>query len=137
MLKKTIAPLLIGTVLLFTLVPSKAFAQTPAQPKAAASEHTLSNAQVKPQPELKAVFAREMANVKARTLTAADYKWIEKKRQEQESKQASKGGMTKGEKIGLVVFIVGTTVLVALLLIHGIDDSAPTCFDDPSNPLCI
>lgn len=137
MLKKTVVPLLIGSVMLLTLGPSKTFAQTPAQPKAAESEHSLSDPRVEPKSELKAVFAKELANVKARSLTAADYERIEKQRQAQASQQAAKKGWTKRDKIILVVFIVGMTALVTALVIHGIDTSTPSCFDEPSNPLCI
>lgn len=137
MLKKIIAPLLIGTTMLFTLGPSKTFAQTPSQPKAVEGEHTLSDMQVKPETDLKAGFARELANVKNRTLTAADYERIEKKRQAQASQQTPKKGWSKRDKIFLAAFIIGTTALVTALLIHGIDTSVPTCFDEPSNPNCI
>ena len=135
MLKKTIAPLLIVTVMLFTLVPSKAFAQTMAQPKAAESEHTLSEAQVKPKTDLKAVFVKEMANVKTRTLTAADYKLIEKKRQAQASQQTTGNSLTKREKIGLIVFIVAMVAITTALLIRGIN-TEPNCFEDIFNPAC-
>lgn len=45
MLRKNIAPLLVGTVMLFTAVPGRALAQTPAQPKAASIKHPLGDAQ--------------------------------------------------------------------------------------------
>lgn len=73
MLKKTIAPLLIGSVMLFTVRPSKTFAQSPAQPKTAESEHIWIDTRVEPKLDLKAAFSKEMANVKARTLTVADF----------------------------------------------------------------
>jgi hypothetical protein len=131
MLKKTIAPLLIVTVMLFTLEPSKVFAQTLSQPKAAESEHTLSNAQVKPKPDLKAVFATEIMNAKNRTPTAADYKLIAKKQQQ----QAPGNSLTKREKIGLIVFIVAMVAITTALLIRGINTS-PNCFEDIFNPEC-
>lgn len=136
MLKKTIAPLLTGTVMLFTLVPSKAFAQTPAQPQVAESRQALSDAQVKPKPDLKAVFAKEMANVKTSTLTATDYKRIEKRRQQHEARQATGNALSKREKIGLVVLIVAIVAITTALLIRGIEDS-PSCFDDPGHPDCV
>lgn len=136
MLRKTIAPLLIGTVMLFTLGPSKGFAQTPAQPKVAESHYTLSDAQVKPKPDLKAVFAKEMVTVKARTLTATDYERIEKNQQDDASKQAAKKGLTKKEKIGLVVFIGVMTAFTIAVLIRGINTS-PSCVDDPFATNCI
>jgi hypothetical protein len=91
MLKKIIAPLLIVATALFTTVPPKVFAQTLAQPKAVASEHTLSSALVKPKPALRAVFANEIAGAKVLTLTAADYRRIDDKQQQ----QTSKPGWTK------------------------------------------
>ncbi|HEX8492357.1 MAG TPA: hypothetical protein VF658_05910 [Pyrinomonadaceae bacterium] len=130
MLKKTIAPLLIVTVMLFTLELSKVFAQTPAQPKAAESEHTLNNAPLKPQPDLKAVFATEIMNAKNRTPTAADYKLMAKKQQ-----QATGNSLTKREKIGLIVFIVAMVAITTALLIRGIN-TEPNCFEDIFNPEC-
>lgn len=130
MLKKTIAPLLIGSVMLCTLGPSKTFAQTPVQPKAAENEHSWIDTRVAPKPDLKAVFSKEMANVKARTLTAADYVRIEKQQQTQASQQASKKGWTKREKIGLVVIIGVVTAFTIAVLIRGIN-TTPTCVEDP------
>lgn len=136
MLQKTIAPLLIGAVMLFTLVPSKAFAQSQSQPQVAESRQALSDAQVKPKPDLKTVFAKEMVSVKDRTLTAADYKRIEKNRQQQEARHATGNGLSKREKVGLIVFAVAMVAIITALLIHGIEDS-PSCFDDPGHPDCV
>ena len=131
MLKKTIVPLLIGSVILFTLGPSKTFAQSPAQPKSAASEHNLIDTRVEPKPDLKAAFSKEMANVKARTLTVADYERIEK----QQQAQASRIGWTRGEKIGLVVIIGVVTAFTIAVLIRGIN-TTPSCVDDPFATNC-
>ena len=130
MLKKTISPLLITTLLLFTLAPSKAFSQTRSQPNAAESVHALGEKNVKAKPDLKAAFAREMANIRVRTLTAGDYERLEKKRQDDASKQATKKGWTKGEKIGLVVFIGVMTAFTIAVLIRGIN-TEPNCVEDP------
>ena len=136
MLKKTIAPLLIGAVMLFTL-PAKAMAQTVAQHKAAVSERSLSVAPLRPESNLRAVFAEEMSSMKTRNLTAADYRRIKKAQDDQQTQQAQKSGWTKGEKIGLAVFIVGMTVLIAVLIKYGVDNPAPFCADDPAAPDCI
>ena len=136
MLKKTIVPMLIGSVVLFTLGPSKTFAQTPAQPKAAQSEHSFIETPLEPKLDLKAVFSKEMANVRTRTLTAADYERIEKQQQAQASQQASKKGWTKGEKIGLAVFIGVMTAFTITVLIRGINTD-PTCVEDPFATNCI
>jgi|GEM_PF-3676936 len=136
MLKKTIVPMLIGSVVLFTLGPSKTFAQTPAQPKAAQSEHSFIETPLEPKLDLKAVFSKEMANVRTRTLTAADYERIEKQQQAQASQQASKKGWTKGEKIGLAVFIGVMTAFTIAVLIRGINTD-PTCVEDPFATNCI
>jgi hypothetical protein len=137
MLKKTIAPLLIGTVLLFAVVPAKAIAQTLAQAKAAESGHTLSDAQVRPKPDLKAVFAREMANVKARSLTASVYKQAQQDQQDQTTQQTPKKEVwSKREKVGLIVFIGIMLVVTTALVIHGIS-TEPSCFDQPGNPNCV
>ena len=135
MLKKTIVPLLIGSVMLFTLGPSKTFAQTPAQPKAAESEDSLIDRRVEPKPDLKAVFSNEIANVKVRTLKAADYERIEKQQQAQASQQASKKGWTRGEKIGLVVIIGVVTAFTIAVLIRGIN-TTPSCVEDPFATNC-
>jgi hypothetical protein len=136
MLKKAIGSLVIGSVMLFTLGPPKTFAQTPAQPKAARSEHSLIDPRVEAKPDLKAVFSREMANVKVRTFTAADYERIEKQKQAQASQQASRKGWTKGEKIGLVVIIGVVTAFTIAVLIRGIN-TTPTCVEDPFATNCI
>ena len=141
MLKKTNVPLVIASIMLFTQLftqlftpgPSQIFAQTRAQPKAAESGHSLIDTRVEPKPDLKAVFAKELANVKARTLTAADYDRIEKQKQAQ-AQQASRKGWTKGEKIGLVVIIGVVTAFTIAVLIRGIN-TTPTCVEDPfANP---
>jgi hypothetical protein len=131
MLKKTIAPLLIGSVVLFSLGPSKTFAQTTTQPKTAESEHIWIDTRVEPKLDFKAAFSKEMANVKARTLTLADYERIEK----QQQAQASRKGWTKGEKIGLVVIIGVVTAFTIAVLIRGIN-TTPSCVDDPFATNC-
>lgn len=136
MLKRTIAPLLIGAVMLFAL-PSKALAQTVARHKAEVNEHALSVGPLRPESNLRAAFAEEMASMKTRNLTASDYRRIKKAQDDQQSQQAQKKGWTKGEKIGLVVFIVGMTVLIALLVKYGVDNPLPSCFDEPGAPECI
>lgn len=122
--------------MLFAVVPSKAIAQTLNQPKTAENEQTPSEAQVKSKADLKAIFAKEITKVKTHTLTAADYEKIEKVKQAQVAQQGSKKGWNKKDKIILVVFIAGLTALITALLIHGIDNSAPDCINDPSNLLC-
>lgn len=134
MLKKTIAPLLIGTVILFT-VPSQALSQTLSQPKAAEGAHVFSEAQGNPKSDLKAAFAKERANIQARTLTAGDYERIEKQRQDDASQKAAKKGWTKAEKIGLVVFIGVMTAVTIAVLIKGINIE-PNCLEDPYAANC-
>ena len=132
MLKELIAPLFVSTIMLLALVPSKALAQA----KAAESDPTLSSVQVKPRLDLKAAFAKEIAEAKARTLTAADYRRIEKERQDQQSQQASKQGLTKREKIGLIVGGLVIVAVTVVLLIEGIADDPPFCFEAPDDPYC-
>ena len=134
MLRKSIAPSLIGTVMLFT-VPAKAFSQTLPKPQAADSAHVLSEAQIKTKSDLKAAFAKERANFQARTLTAGDYERIEKQRQDDESQKAAKKGWTKAEKIGLVVFIGVMTAFTIAVLIRGIN-TEPSCVEDPFAANC-
>lgn len=136
MLRKIIAPLLIGAVMLLAL-PSKALGQTLARHKAADKEHALSVGPVRPESNLRAAFAEELAGVKTRDLTAADYRRIKKAQDDQQTQQAQKKGWTKGEKIGLAVFIVGMAVLIGVLIKYGVDNPPPSCFDDPGAPDCI
>lgn len=136
MLKKAIAPFLIGAVMLFVL-PSKALSQTLARHKAEEKEHALSAGPLRPEPNLRAAFAEEMSGVKTRNLTAADYRRIKKAQDDQQTQQAQKKGWTKGEKIGLALFIVGMTALVIVLVKYGVDNPAPFCADDPGAPNCI
>lgn len=135
MLKKTIAPLLIGTVMLFTLPPSKALSQTLSPPKAVESDHGLSEWPTKPSPDLKAAFTKEMANIQARSLTADDYERLENKRQNAASQRANKRHWTRAEKIGLVVFIGVMTAFTVAVLIRGINTET-SCMDDPFAPNC-
>jgi len=132
MLKKIIAPLLIVATTLFTTVPSEVFSQTPAQPKAVASEHTLSSALVKPKTTLRAVFANEIASANAKTLTATDYRRLDDKQQQ----QTSKPGWGKREKVALIIIIIAVVAVTTLLLVHGIDDSPVDCANDLNNPFC-
>jgi len=135
MIKKTIATVLAGAVTLFALMPSKTFAQTPAQPKAVEGEHTLSGARLVTKPDLKAVFAKEIAKAKTLNSTAA-YERLGKGWQLKQSQQTYKSGLTKREKIG---FIIGGIIILAvtvLLLVHGIADDPPFCFEEPDVPDC-
>lgn len=135
MLKKAIAPSLIGAVMLLAL-PSKALSQTPARHRAADKEHALSAGPLRPESNLRAVFAEEVASMKARNLTAADYRRIKKAQDDQQTQQAQKKGWTKGEKIGLAVFIVGMTVLIAVLIKYGVDNPLPSCAEQPDAVEC-
>jgi len=119
MLKKQIASLLVCTVTLLTVSPTKASAQTLAQSSAAHTEPIFGAAPAIPKPALKTSLAGEIAKLKAHTLTAADARRIEKERQDPQSGPKAKEGWSRRDKIFLVVFIVGTAALVGLLIAKG------------------
>ena len=131
MLSKKFTSLLVGAAVLLTLMPSKAFGQTLTQAKTAESTQSLGGTLVSPKPGLKAVFAGEIANAKARASMALDYRRIN-----QASRQAARTSWTKREKIGFIVLIGVLLVVTTALLIHGIN-TLPSCADDPTHPDCI
>jgi hypothetical protein len=131
MLSKKFTSLLVGAAILLTLMPSKAFGQTLTQAQTAESTQTLGGTLVSPKPGLKAVFAREIADAKARASAALDYRQID-----QASRQRAKTSWTKREKIGFIVLIGVLLVVTTALLVHGINTS-PSCADDPTHPDCI
>jgi hypothetical protein len=127
MFRKTAAPLLVCASLLFNFAPPKAVAQTSARSRQPAEGVT----QATPKPDLKAAFGEGVASAKLRTPTAAEYMRLDAARQQ----QAAKSGLSKNDKILLVVFAVSMTVLIIALVKHGIEPST-SCSEDPSDPFC-
>ena len=137
-LKGRLVPSLVVAAMLLALVPSQALAQTPAQAIAAQGGPALSGVRVKPVPDLRAAFVKEMADAKARTLTAGDYARIEKERRGWQSQRAPKQGWTKREKVGLIVGGLIILAVTVALLVEGIADDPPFCFEEgaPEFPDC-
>lgn len=130
--KKRIAPLFVGAVLLFALAPSKALAQT----RAAEGGRAPTDAPARPKTDLKAAFAGELADVRARSSAAPDYRRIERQEQERQAKKASGHRWTKREKIGLIVGGLVILAVTVILLVEGIADEPPFCFEAPDDPYC-
>ena len=135
MLKEKFISLSVGAVMLLTVVPSKAVAQTLAQAKAVEGGHTLGSAPDRPRTDLKAVFAKEVARAKARA-SATNFQQTEKDQQDQTTQQKPKSKWTKGEKIGLIVFIGVMVAFTTAVLIRGINTET-SCFEDPFAPNCV
>lgn len=127
MLRKTAATLSVCAGLLFNFAPPKALAQTPTRPQPAVAV-----TQATPKPDLKAAFDKEVASAKLHTPTPAEYRRLDAARQQQ---QTTKSGLSKNDKIILVVFAVSMTVLIIALVKHGIEPST-SCSEDPSDPFC-
>ena len=119
MLKKHIATFLSCTVILLTVAPPQSPAQSLAQSSAGNSQHNLDAALAISKSDLKASLAKEIAKLKAHTLTEADARRIEKERQDPQSGPKAKEGWSRRDKFFLGVFIVGTAALVGLLIAKG------------------
>lgn len=123
--------------MLLTVAPPTAFAQTIGQPLVEQREQNLNGVpQPKSKLDLKASFAKEIANVKAGALSAADLKRLEKERLESQATTQPKSGFSKQEKILAVVIVVAITA-VAIVLVHNGVEPITRCEDDPSAPDCI
>jgi hypothetical protein len=133
---KQIASLLICTVTLLGVVPSRAVAQTSGQSKLAISEQSLNDEQARPTPDLKAVFAEKMADIKAGSLAEANLKRIKKGEMYPQSGTKSNSGLSKKEKIFLVVFLVALTGLAIVAAVNRDENSPPICADEPRDINC-
>ncbi len=134
MLKKQIAFLLVCTVTLLSVAPPDTFAQSLAPPNYASSERDLSEVKVKSKTDMKTSIAEETAKIKAESLTT-DFKRLERQQQNPQPSPKPKGAFSKGDKILLFAFIVGTSAVVTLLLIKGINPR-PLCEEVPNDPSC-
>lgn len=135
MKKKLLAASLICAVALVTVAPPKTLAQTTGQPVVVRTEQNVSVARAKLKPDLKALFAEEVAKNKSGTLTEADIERLEKARLAQTVAQPS-SGFSKKEKVLLVVFLVVITA-VAIVLVHNGVEPRPLCEEEPATPDCI
>ena len=133
---KSIASLLICAVTLLTFAPSKAFAQTVGRPAAAAGEQKLAGAQARPEHELKALFAEEIAKHKAETVSAADTRRLEKGWLNPQTTPKHSSGFSKRDAVLAVVIIVVITGL-AIVLVHNGVEPVTRCEDAPGTPDCV
>jgi len=114
MLKKNITFFVISAVLLISPAPSRVFAQIRVQTETPIVETNASTIQTNLKPDLKSVFAKELAKSKTDNLTEADFKRLEKERT---NPAARKENWTKKEKTFLIVFGIGLAALVTFLII--------------------
>ena len=132
MLKKNITSLLICAAILVATAPSKAYAQTPAQPAPADSGQSSSDAQAKAKPDLRAAFAEVTARTKSGTSPEADIKRFESKRLNAQSP----GGYTRRQKILVTAIVVGLVVLAVVVAVKTGKGGRSICEDVPSDPSC-
>ena len=134
-MKKVASPL-ICAVMLLTVAPSKAFAQTlPAQP--AGIGQGAGDAQAKPKPGLRTALAGVMAKSRADAVTEADIKRLESERLNPRTYAKPQAGYTKKEKILVFSIVAGLVVLAVVLALTTEKGGHTFCDIDPADPDCI
>ena len=137
MLKRNVTSLLICAVMLLASLPSKAFAQTIAQPAPVGSEQGASNAQAKPKPDLRTVIAEVIAKGRVDTITEADIKRFERERLNPQNTAKHDAGYGRKEKIIVFALVAGLVVLAVILAVKTGKGGHSFCDTDPTDPDCI
>lgn len=132
---KSIASLLLCGVTLLAVSPSEAFAQTGGRPAVVPRGESLSGGRAKSKPQLKEVFAGEVAKNRAGTMSEADIKRLEKESLFPQSAPKSHGFSKRDA--ALVVLIVVVIVGLAIVLEHNGVRSVVRCEDSPGTPDCV
>ncbi len=133
---KSIACLLMCAVMLLTVWPSKAFAQTEGYPAMAPRVENVSGEPHRSKPRLREIFAREMAKNKAGTLSVADLKRIETESLFPQSTTKTGSSFSKKEAV-LAVVVVVVIVGLAIVLAHNGVNPVVSCEDSPGTPDCV
>ena len=133
MLKKSVTSFLICAVMLLATVPSRAIAQTLAQPAAAATGQRSSDGQAKAKPDLKAAFAEATARTKAGTSLGANIKRLES----EALKPQTQSGYSRKQKILVIAIVAGLVVLAVVLAFTTEKGGHSFCDVDPGDPDCI
>jgi hypothetical protein len=129
---KAVASSLICAILLLTVAPSKAFAQTLGQP--APGERTSNVAGAKPQRDLKARFAAEVASARADTSASEREVRLDRERLRPQSSPKSR---FSNRDVVLAVVAVVVIVGLAIVLVHNGVNPSPSCDDEPLTPGCV
>ena len=117
MLKKKVTSLLICAALLLAATPSKAFAQTQAQPR----------------PELRAAFSE----VKTQAKTGASLEANMKRLETEWLNPKPQAGYTKKEKILVYSIVAGLVVLAVVLALTTKKGGHTFCSTDPTDSECL
>ena len=133
---KSIAGLLICAVTLLAVWPSKAFAQTQGYTAIAPRGENPSGEPARSKPQLKELFAREMAKNKAGTLSVADLKRLEKESLFPQSAPRGSSGFSKRDA-ALAVVVLVVIVGLAIVLAHNGVNPVVSCEDSPGTPDCV
>ena len=133
---KSIACLLICGVMLLAFSPSKAFAQIGGQPAVAPRGENPSGEPAKSKPQLKELFAGEVAKNKAVAMSEADLKRLEKESLFPQSAPRGSSGFSKKHAF-LAVVIVVVIVGLAIVLEHNGVNPVVRCEDSPGTPDCV
>ena len=131
---KTIASLFVCAVLLVTVAPARAFAQTLSHPAIAPAEQTSDGARAERKPDLKARFTEVIANAKADTLSAEGIKRLDREKLPPQS--TVKSGFSN-KNVVLAVVVVVVIVGLAIVLAHNGVDPNVSCDVDPLAPNCV
>ena len=132
---KSIACLLICGVTLLAVSPSKAFAQTGRRLAVAPRGEDLSGEPAKSKPQLKEIFAGEVAKNKAGTMPEANLKRLEKESLFPQSAPKSHGFSKKHAVLAVVIVVV--IVGLAIVLEHNGVNPVVRCEDNPGAPDCV
>ena len=133
MLKKKVTSLLICAALLLATAPSKAFAQTLAQPMPVGIGQSSSEAQAQSRTELGAAFSEVKTQARAGASLEANMKrleteWLNPKPQ---------SGSSKKDKILIYSIVAGLVVLAVVLALTTKKGGHTFCSDDPTDPECL
>lgn len=113
-----IACLLICTVTLLTVRPSRTIAQT--QPGSAADQY-VRDTLTRQKPDLKAIFNNEVTRIKAGTLTKAEAE----KRQVNNQNQKGQSSFTNKQKVFFALFVVIMAGIVVVAIKHPCREKKP------------
>ena len=127
---KNITSLLISTAMLFTTMPSKAFAQTMAQKLAKDSEQSSHDAQAKS--DLRPAFDEVIAKAKSGVLMDAEFERLERGRLNVQPQP----GYSKRDKIIVIAIVAGLVVLGVVLAVKLGKGGRSICEDVPADPSC-
>ena len=129
--------MLICAALLLATAPSKAFAQTLAQPAPTGGGQSSSDARAKPKPDLRATVAEVTAKSRAGAVAGRTSSGLRGGGWTPQTTAKPQSGLTRKQKV-LLISIVVVLVGLAVVLAHNTEKGGHTfCDINPSDPDCI